>query len=574
MILIGIYYIKANSLEDVFLKINNNYDVGFERKDNLFEIKVKKNNNNKKYYYHGSNENLFFYVLHGENGTGKTTAAKTLSFNKDFEFLLLFEFDGGYYLEGNTKFVYNYNFNDIELYDLKGRQVKSYLSLYFKDNRFDFYEMFKDNRNTRFFILDSKDKDLSVKDGYYTLPRIHMNKLTSISRMYYINKYYETIKKSVDNINLEYKLILQNPINKYIENKKIKGDIPLDDLHYTQKVVDLFKANNIDLLDKNLNLLNSFKFKLIYDSYIYLTDHNRDFIFKENKLEYYLEESFNILVDNLDLSTSTYDYNEIMKIIKGINDKKEYEIIDDEIYVEASPDSQLNKSINDLYKDYEKSLLNVSKKTENFFLNPKERQRNFDNPLTTPILNYFFRFNIEGMSAGEQKLLDYTINFSYLIENDHIYDKNTGISYIVIDEIDLHFHPELTRKVISYIIDIFEQTKSQYYFIVTTHSEYILSDIPHTNIIRLELKDEFGNKKYIQKNVDIPTFAKSIGDIALDNMIVSNALGEYAKKEVERLISLNKYTKKDIELINYIGDPFLRNFFKRKAKSYGDINDW
>ncbi|MEM5644017.1 AAA family ATPase [Bacillus toyonensis] len=68
---------------------------------------------------------------------------------------------------------------------------------------------------------------------------------------------------------------------------------------------------------------------------------------------------------------------------------------------------------------------------------------------------------------------------------------------ILIDEGDLYFHPQWQKdwlftfiNIISYL---FQKTSIQ--IILTTHSPFILSDLPSGNVILLKKDD---NKKYVQ----------------------------------------------------------------------------
>jgi len=60
---------------------------------------------------------------------------------------------------------------------------------------------------------------------------------------------------------------------------------------------------------------------------------------------------------------------------------------------------------------------------------------------------------------------------------------------ILIDEPELHLHPEWQRKYIKVILDAFKYYVSKgfkFHFIIATHSPYILTDIPVDNIVFLD----------------------------------------------------------------------------------------
>ncbi|GAB4004964.1 hypothetical protein GCM10028808_03700 [Spirosoma migulaei] len=64
-----------------------------------------------------------------------------------------------------------------------------------------------------------------------------------------------------------------------------------------------------------------------------------------------------------------------------------------------------------------------------------------------------------------------------------------GPAIVLVDEIDLHLHPEWQRKIIKYLSDLFPNTQ----FIVTAHSPLIVQSAENVNLIMLEKDDETGS---------------------------------------------------------------------------------
>lgn len=60
-----------------------------------------------------------------------------------------------------------------------------------------------------------------------------------------------------------------------------------------------------------------------------------------------------------------------------------------------------------------------------------------------------------------------------------------GSSLVLVDEIDLHLHPEWQRKIIKYLSDLFPNVQ----FIVTAHSPLIIQSADNVNLIMLEKDD-------------------------------------------------------------------------------------
>lgn len=61
-----------------------------------------------------------------------------------------------------------------------------------------------------------------------------------------------------------------------------------------------------------------------------------------------------------------------------------------------------------------------------------------------------------------------------------------GYAIVLVDEIDLHLHPDWQRKIIKYLSDLFPNTQ----FIVTAHSPLIVQSAENANLIMLEKNDE------------------------------------------------------------------------------------
>ncbi len=64
-----------------------------------------------------------------------------------------------------------------------------------------------------------------------------------------------------------------------------------------------------------------------------------------------------------------------------------------------------------------------------------------------------------------------------------------GPAIVLVDEIDLHLHPEWQRKIIKYLSDLFPNTQ----FIVTAHSPLIVQSAENVNLIMLEKDEQKGS---------------------------------------------------------------------------------
>jgi predicted ATP-dependent endonuclease of OLD family len=178
----------------------------------------------------------------------------------------------------------------------------------------------------------------------------------------------------------------------------------------------------------------------------------------------------------------------------------------------------------------------------------------------------FFSYSIENLSDGEAAYLGF---FASLNEQISTLTSHKESYIILLDEPEARMHPELTRNFINELIrflgDLSEGTKN-FQIIISTHSPFILSDIPSTNIIYLE-KNNNGNCKSVKR--DLSTFGTNIHTLFKDGFFMSSTMGEFATNKIKEVISkidtysigdMNTAQKKEIlYIINSIGEPLIRN---------------
>lgn len=186
------------------------------------------------------------------------------------------------------------------------------------------------------------------------------------------------------------------------------------------------------------------------------------------------------------------------------------------------------------------------------------------------ILNNEILFNT--LSSGEKQLIYTITSIVYHLQNlssVHQSD-NAKVAYryvnVILDEIELYFHPDYQRKFIYNLLKALENFSGLedseiegLNFLLITHSPFILSDIVNDKILFLN-----GSTKDYS---DIKTFGANIHELLATSFFMEDGLmGENAKKIITDIIDfLNQKNalyegKKDYlyQLINYIGEDFLR----------------
>lgn len=177
--------------------------------------------------------------------------------------------------------------------------------------------------------------------------------------------------------------------------------------------------------------------------------------------------------------------------------------------------------------------------------------------------------SIERLSSGERQYLYLFSTYIYHILNLLSIQESHRVKYrrinIVLDEVEICFHPEYQRKFINemlgYIKRLNMNSNASFNIMIATHSPFILSDIPQCNILYLE--DGCVPDTSSFKN----PFAANICDILYQSFFLKNGfVGEYARRKINDMITrllpngyfTEKWVKKFELLMEMIGDPFLK----------------
>lgn len=151
-----------------------------------------------------------------------------------------------------------------------------------------------------------------------------------------------------------------------------------------------------------------------------------------------------------------------------------------------------------------------------------------------------------GLSAGERQIA-YTLgNIVYHLKNiesakqDYNIDPNhlESLKYdyvnIMLDEVELYFHPDLQRRFVSLLVDAIKGLKldstSGINVTLITHSPFVLSDIPSDNIMFLTRNKE--------NTLEGCTFAANIHDLFNNTFFLPYTVGELARKEISDIVGL------------------------------------
>lgn len=160
----------------------------------------------------------------------------------------------------------------------------------------------------------------------------------------------------------------------------------------------------------------------------------------------------------------------------------------------------------------------------------------------------------EGLSSGERQiayiignLLNHAINIDSTV-NDKSHNQSICYKHlnILMDEVELYFHPDLQRRFVKLLVDALNNSTWQNIrsmcITLVTHSPFVLSDIPGSNVLCIS-RD--GAHEAFDK-----TFAANIHDLFNNTFILPNTIGELAKSLIEEFvehysIQINQWREQD-----------------------------
>ncbi|QIK86612.1 AAA family ATPase [Erysipelothrix sp. HDW6B] len=161
-------------------------------------------------------------------------------------------------------------------------------------------------------------------------------------------------------------------------------------------------------------------------------------------------------------------------------------------------------------------------------------------------------------SIGEVKAIQFYLRLFSQIHLQRKYNHQLKKVTILIDEPDNNFHPEWSRKFIYSLIyslnTIGSQLDLMFNVFVTTHSPFIISDLPHAYVFRL------GNKKQ-EENSNEYSFAANIHSLLKSNFYLENTIGYYAEYVIKVYGLVSAVSSFEYSLDN--GDKGIAEFMRK-----------
>ena len=262
----------------------------------------------------------------------------------------------------------------------------------------------------------------------------------------------------------------------YNDNEKLKWLFILNNINFN-KFVNNYFMQNIDNFLKLLNFQscikeNNIDYECLSKKFLSIKYENRAFVNKDIGKWYEELKQVNIFefIKKNILEIDRYEVENFLKIVKYLKSK---ELIEFEIFLKKDND----------------------------------------------FVNYFY------LSSGEKTLISYFANIVNSIYKFKPLESKTFI--MLIDEVELHLHPEWQRRFISYMNNFFRKNElnMKFQFIIATHSPFILSDIVDEQIIYIREKSD----------LEINTFGANIYDIFEKGFFLENSIGKYSEEMIKAI---------------------------------------
>ncbi|SUX45672.1 AAA family ATPase [Chryseobacterium indoltheticum] len=169
----------------------------------------------------------------------------------------------------------------------------------------------------------------------------------------------------------------------------------------------------------------------------------------------------------------------------------------------------------------------------------------------------FYDINWIGISSGHKAYL----NLFATLFDELRYSKQQNL-FLCIDEGDLYLHPKWQTEFFSKLIKILPRIYSgKIQLLLTSHSPFLISDLPNQNITILDSIN--GSKNGTE--LSIKTFGGNLYDLYsepffLENKKTSDFAYNHIKNIIQNIESENKeFTKNEItKLVDIIGDEIIR----------------
>ena len=502
--------------------LGSKFEIDCFRENNQFKFLIKSNDDYIDDFF-DSNNKVDIISIVGKNGTGKSNILSIITDLRD-----------------------------------KKEEIKTYFELYYDEyeNRF----LFRTNNNT-INVLYTFDEKLFSCYGIVT------RNIYFFSDILNITTFQDKLTKNIS--------FWKKFNNEYMTRLEYDFDFTID---------EILNKVNLDIKTNEVILIKKSKFvpgiSHLPKNIVISFDHYNFSMYEDLDMKNLVVISFALLKILADREYTDSIAGDIESLEDYALDIEKLSFLDfsDEVNSLSNEVSQLFEKVRNFILPYEK-LLKISRVIDNTIHIPLFNKKNNALEDVDNLLNAIDEINSYKdndfcikinwdiiLSSGEDSILRF---FSSIYEVIRAKEENDNI-ILVIDELENHIHPTLQTKIIKYIIDFFSIKElgfnGKVQIILTTHSPFILSDLPHDKVILLERKGDRGLVKNVTEEKAIKPFGENIHTLLSHGFFMSDGLiGEFSRVKIKRTIDdLNNKNIEDLDkrrllnLIKSIGEEFLR----------------
>ncbi|QKF83068.1 AAA family ATPase [Halarcobacter ebronensis] len=523
----NIYHQGFNFSPRFECKFKDKYDENGRLKGNC-ELIIEENKN----YISIFPENINVTAIIGENGSGKSSVLEIIFnflYNEatlNVNFFLLYQNDNTKYLYQNkitvkktNEFNYHHLNNDIF------KKFSNFISAYINnvDNEFES----KENLPKQLFVDNNK---------------LDINFNSKIILSNYLEDKNTYFKGSIN------KFFIPNKVQIKLKYIKLNEDETINDKYnlngnYTAESLEKIKKTREDIKE-NLENKNYKKFIENIENFM---SQKRDFVRVGHNFSNGFGKNGNFY--NNDNLASKYKCKEMLEkhkeIIKGLKDKN----IPSGVFYEWDID-EITKDIYNFIDDFPTLLFDIEL--------------------------YDGKKSFQTLSFGERQLLiqlNKILHYAQkldVIEDGHNKPNHIEKVLILLDEFEVGLHPNWQKYFVSYLVYFLKEIKNKNFQIIfTSHSPFILSDLPKDNVVFLKKDEENGNCINDTNNVDINPFGANIHTLLSHGFFMQDGLmGEFAKNKISKILKFLNGENKFIDLEVKFLPPLKveHNFFEKNLK--------
>ena len=549
-----------NLVENYYYQLNNMYEINNDKivkKESLQNI------------YSTNNNNINICAIVGKNGTGKSTLAEVLFgfiYNLSIKKNATKEMSEFEYINLNLEVIFKHDviykivFENAQLEFMKYNEKDEIWNEYkeFNLNQFFYtiginYSIYANNKE---YMGDWIGKVFHKNDAYQTPivlepfredGNIDINKQSALAKQ----RLVVNLLKPIDE-NKEYSLRKLRHSDDYSIAKKLK--LKFNYLKIVQKEDSsvskehIYKNDNIIINYGEISKANDIFLQLIK---IFKISQKIEFEFKKSikehsflgKIQLYIlkkivtithryerYEGHREFINIEELVTMLYDdHSHITYKLKRAIYFLQYDLLEKKEIIEIN--------INKLSKEIDVFLSNNKEKSFHQLTPPSfyEVEILLGTEIKQPNTKKEF-ISFDTLSSGEKQRILFINALIYHLEN---INSSTEQKYkyryvnIILDEIELYYHPEYQRQHLSFLLHNLNKANISNIFginiIFITHSPFILTDIINQNVL------------FLDNHATIKTFGANMFDLFQDGFFVENSIGGFSEEYIKAVSLILSY---------------------------------